>query len=305
MAGKQKIPSPILGAAMSLIDEAGGGLVTHDSRFRHSFETPVDRVRPDPGQPRKVMAEAEVAALAATMAEQGQLQPVLVRRDPEHRGHFILVAGERRWRAAKRNGWESILAIEHTGDHEVAALIENLQRVDLTPVEEARGLQRLIKGKGLTQTRTAEILGKSTAEVSATLRILTLPDEVLDGVLTSELQVPRNALVELARIDDQELRGQLIELARQGGLTVRAVRVAKEMQANPVQPDKNKHKPVGANPPRRLDTPLRLAALDRIVADLQACREMGRLIGPDERPRLEALRREIDALLGGIVRQRP
>src|SRR4051812_4499214 len=119
---------------MTLIEQASDALVTRDSRFRHSFEAPIDRIRPDPDQPRKVFAEEELAGLATTMSEQGQLQPVLLRRDPEQRGGYVLVAGERRWRAARLNGWQTILAIEHEGDAEVATLLENLQRVDLSPV---------------------------------------------------------------------------------------------------------------------------------------------------------------------------
>ena len=167
MAPKPKAASPVLGATMAAIGHAGELLVTRDSRFRHTFEVPLNRISPDPDQPRKVFTEAEITALAATMAEQGQLQPVLLRRTPGQRGDFILVAGERRWRAARLNGWSEILAIEHDGDPEVVSLVENLQRVDLTPVEEARGLQRLIEGKGWTQTQAAEALGKSKGEVSA------------------------------------------------------------------------------------------------------------------------------------------
>ena len=109
---------------------------------------------------------------------------------------------------------------------EVAGLIENLQRVDLTPVEEARGLKQLIACNGWTQSAAAVALGKSKADVSAVLRILSLPDSVLDAVLTSELEVPKNVLIELARIDDASLRDRLLELARQGELTVRAIREA-------------------------------------------------------------------------------
>ena len=173
MASRNKRPSPILGTAAAMIDEASGTLVTQDSRFRHTFEVPIDAVRPDPRQARKVFDDAEIRALAATMAAHGQLQPILLRKDPEARGRWVIVAGERRWRAALTLGWRFLLAIEHDGDPEVASLIENLQRVDLTPVEEARGLERLIKDKGWRQDAAAEALGRSKAEISAILRILT------------------------------------------------------------------------------------------------------------------------------------
>ena len=142
----------------------------------------------------------------------------------------MIVAGERRWRAAQLNSWSTILAIEHDGNPEVAGLIENLQRVDLTPVEEARGLKQLIAGNGWTQSAAAAALGKSKAEVSAVLRILSLPDALLDEVLTSELKVPKNVLVELARIEDAVVRNRLFELARTGDLTIRAIRRAEGLK---------------------------------------------------------------------------
>ncbi|HET6467412.1 MAG TPA: ParB/RepB/Spo0J family partition protein, partial [Geminicoccaceae bacterium] len=226
MARRGRAASPILGTASALIGAASAVLVSRDSRFRHSFEAALDSVEPDPAQARKRFDEAEIRALAGTMAEQGQLQPILVRPDPAARGRWIIVAGERRWRAARLNGWPAILAIEHDQDPEVAALIENLQRVDLAPVEEARGLERLIRTKGWSQNDAAAALGKSKAEVSATLRILSLPEDVLDAVSTSEPPLPKNALIELARVERPALRERLLARARAGTLTVRAIRDA-------------------------------------------------------------------------------
>ncbi len=303
MAPKSKVASPVLGATMAAIGHAGELLVTRDSRFRHTFEVPLDRISPDPDQPRKVFSEAEVTALAATMAEQGQLQPVLLRRAPGQRGNFILVAGERRWRAARLNGWGEILAIEHDGDPEVASLVENLQRVDLTPVEEARGLQHLIEGKGWTQTQAAEALGKTKGEVSATLRILTLPGAVLEGVLTSELDIPRNVLVELARIEESSLREELLELARAGALTVRAIRNARLAQgerASKVRPASDKPTSLLTQPESggTLLNRFSLRSLDRVTGGLRMLRIAGQFVHPIDRERLLALRQEIDALLG-------
>jgi ParB family chromosome partitioning protein len=301
MVARAKRPSPVLGAAMALIGEAGDTLVPKDSRFRHTFEAPVDRIRSDPDQPRKVFIEAEIAALAATMAEQGQLQPILLRRDPEQRGSYVIIAGERRWRAARLNGWSTMLAIEHEGDAEVATLIENLQRVDLTTVEEARGLNRLIKEKGWTQAQAAEALGKSKGEISATLRILTLPQTVLDGVLTSELDIPRNALVELARVESTTVRDALIELARNGGLTIKVIRAVKEAEA-PI--DKDAAGDDSAQPaerPRPSAQQFSFGTLDRLTAKLRAHREAGTPVSEDERRHLEDLRREVEALLASTM----
>lgn len=297
MAHQAKRPSPILGAATALIEQASGTLVTRDSRFRHSFEAPIDSIRSDPGQARKVFSESEIKTLAATMAERGQLQPILLRRDPNERGRWIIVAGERRWRAAMLNGWTSILAIEHDGDPEVTSLIENLQRVDLTPVEEARALQHLIKDKGWTQSAAAESLGKSKAEVSAILRILTLPEDVLDAVLTSELQIPKSALVELARIEDPAERDRLLALARSGLLTVRAVRDAGTGEGR-VDDDRPATMAPARSTPR-----LSLRAIDRMAEALRAVRSAGQPLGATEQERLVHLKEEIEALLGRCPRR--
>ncbi len=219
-------PSVLLATATNMITDASANLVTKGSRFRHSFEVSLAAVTPDPNQPRKHFEDADIAGLAATMAEQGQLQPILLRRDPTATERWIIVAGERRWRAARHNGWDTLLAIEIGGDPEVVTILENLQRVDLSPIEEARGLQRLIESKRWTQDRAAEVLGKTKSEISATLRILTLPDQVL----TSELQIARNTLVELSRLASPA-REALLAKAPPGGLTVQAVRAARKSPA--------------------------------------------------------------------------
>ncbi|MXP65536.1 ParB/RepB/Spo0J family partition protein [Roseomonas sp. M0104] len=277
MPPSRRPASPVLGAAMSAIGAASDGLVPGDSRFRHSFEAPLARIRPDPDQPRKRFEPAEIAALAATMAAEGQLQPVLLRRDPEQRGGWILVAGERRWRAARHNGWASLLAIEHGGDAALAALLENLQRVDLTPAEEARGLQRLLDERGMSQAAAAALLGRSPAEVSATLRLLTLPAEFLERAGT----LPRNLLVELARLEAGPLRDRLLRQAEAGSLTVRALRAAR---ARP---------PAGPRPP----SALRITLLRALAGRLERRKAEGRPLAEEERDHLLALRRRINALL--------
>ncbi|MEE3627702.1 ParB/RepB/Spo0J family partition protein [Nitrospirillum sp. BR 11752] len=286
----KKRPSPILGAASAMIGEASGELVmSRDSRFHHSIELPVDHIAPDPEQPRKLFSEEGLDGLAASMAEQGQLQPILVRRNPDDRGHWIVVAGERRWRAAQRLGWGVILAIEHTGDPEVLALIENLQRVDLTPVEEARGLKRLIDGKGWSQNQAAEALGKTKGEISATLRILSLPDDILEGVLTSELGLSRNVLVELSRVDEPAVRERLIQSARSGTLSIRTIRAAKAQDAVP--------EVLEGKPSTGITAPgVNLASVERLVSNLRSLRPAA--LKDKDRERLRALRAAIDALLG-------
>jgi ParB family chromosome partitioning protein len=293
MSRARKPASPLLGAAMSVIGSAAEALVPQDSRFRHTFEAPLARIRADPGQPRRQFDAAEIEALAATMAAEGQLQPVLVKRDPEARGGWILVAGERRWRAARHNGWTSLLAIEHAGDAALAALLENLQRVDLSPAEEARGVQRLIAERGLSQAQVAGMLGRSAGEISATLRLLDLPA----GLLERSAPLPRNLLVELARLDPGPMRDRLLAQAEAGSLTVRALRAARSGPADPPparSPSLPSDPPGAAGPPAN---PLKPALLEQLGAGLQRRLAEAVPLTPAERRRLKELRRQIDALL--------
>jgi ParB family chromosome partitioning protein len=295
-AARTRHPSPILGAAAAAIGEASAVLVPRESRFRHSFEAPVASIIPDPSQARKRFDEVELAELAATMAEQGQLQPILLRRDPSGTARWMIVAGERRWRAAAANGWSSILAIEHDGDPEVASLIENLQRVDLNPVEEARGLQRLISEKGWSQTEAARTLGKSKGSISSLLRILTLPCDILDAVQSLELRIPKNVLIELARIEEPALRERLLALARAGTLTIRAVRDA----AATMERENEKNSKVMPTAQSRSANSSLTSKLERIITQLRTVRLSGQTLGELERRSLLALKDELDHLLAGI-----
>jgi ParB family chromosome partitioning protein len=228
MAGRLRKASPILDAAGTAIGSASQALVSATSEFNHSFELQMDTVQPDPDQPRTVFDDEALTALANTLRAEGQLQPILVRRDSNHTGRWIIVAGERRWRAAQLLGWPNILAMPFSGDAEVATLLENLQRVDLSPIEEAKGLRRLIDGKGWTQDQAAKTLGKPKSDISGTLRILHLPDDVLSAVLTSEPPLGKNVLIELSRVEDTAEVARLVALANRGELTVKAIRATRD-----------------------------------------------------------------------------
>ena len=284
MARRARAASPILGAVAATIEAESRALVT-DSGFRHTFEAAVASVEADPDQPRRAFDAAGLQQLAATMEEQGQLQPILVRRHPSQRGHWVIVAGERRWRAAQSLGWRSILAMEHDGDPEVAALLENLQRVDLTVIEEARGIRRLLGSKGWTQSQAADALGRSKGDLSAVLGVMSLPAGFLNEVLTSELNIPRNVLVELARVKDGAELARMIALARAGRLTVRELRQERDGVGGA--------RPRSAGPAVRFST----TVLDRLALRLSEIRKAGKPVTAEDRTRLESLRAEIDALL--------
>jgi ParB family chromosome partitioning protein len=142
----------------------------------------VDLLAPSPLQPRRHFDDTALAELAESIAEKGVLQPLLIRPDPARAGRYEIIAGERRWRAAQRAQVHEVPAILRTmDDGEVleVALIENLQRQDLSPVEEARGYERLMSEFGHTPEKLGHIVGKSRSHVANTLRLLALPEHVL------------------------------------------------------------------------------------------------------------------------------
>jgi ParB family chromosome partitioning protein len=171
---------------------------------------PVGRLRPSHLQPRASFDEESLGELVESIRAQGVLQPLLV--TPAVDGSFVIVAGERRWRAAQRAGLAEVPVVvrEVADDRELLelALVENLQRTDLNPLEEAEGLQALAAGFGLSQERIAQGLGKSRTAVSNSLRLLRLPSEVRellrDGSLTAGqarplVPLPADRAIDLAR----------------------------------------------------------------------------------------------------------
>lgn len=151
-------------------------------------EIEVGRIRPNPSQPRMHFDDEAIAELAGSIAERGVLQPILLR--PAGNG-FEIVAGERRWRAAQRAGLHTIPAIIREIDDSASAeiaLIENVQRADLNPIEEAEGYRQLIKRFGHTQDALSNLVHKSRSHIANLLRLLNLPDDVkqslMQGVIT-------------------------------------------------------------------------------------------------------------------------
>ena len=149
---------------------------------------PIQKVEPNPQQPRKAFDPEELQALADSIALHGVIQPLTVRRMDN--GYYQIIAGERRWRAARMAGLQEIPAVVIDADDEKAtelALIENLQRQDLNPVEEAMGYRRLLDEYGMTQEKAAERVGKSRPAVANALRLLALPEDLLEMVADGRL----------------------------------------------------------------------------------------------------------------------
>ena len=167
---------------------------------------PLGRLRPNRFQPRSRFDSPDLAELAASIKAQGLVQPIVV--TPRNDGDYTIVAGERRWRAARQAGLEQIPVTvrEVAGDRELLelALVENLQRTDLDPVEQAEAYQRLSREFGLGHEEIAAKVGKSRAAVSNTLRLLGLPEEVLELLRTGRLTAGQaRPLLGLGSAEDQ------------------------------------------------------------------------------------------------------
>ncbi len=185
-----------------------------------SILLPINEIEPNKEQPRTIFEQESLSQLSESIAEHGILQPIIVR--PRTDGSYQIVAGERRWRAAKMADIKMIpVVIKALDDSQTAALalIENLQREDLNPVEEAAGIRRLIEDFGLTQDEAAARLSKSRPALTNSLRLLNLPEQVLGLVIDRRLS-PGHARALLAIEDEEALIKAAEEIAAQN-LSVR------------------------------------------------------------------------------------
>jgi ParB family transcriptional regulator, chromosome partitioning protein len=210
---------------------------------------PVDLLRPNPDQPRQHFDALSLEDLSASIREKGVLQPVLARKDPQGEG-FILIAGERRWRAAITAGLAEIPAlIRKEQDALEVALIENLQRENLNPLEEAEGLLKLKLAKGFTDQELAKIIGKSRTSVTEILSLNQLPEPIKDQCRTSDIW-SKSQLLQLVRADSPEKIDTLWNVLNGGQPTT--VRDLRRHMAGPTTGRKGKpahyrflHKPKG------------------------------------------------------------
>jgi ParB family chromosome partitioning protein len=153
-------------------------------------EAPIELIRRNPDQPRRVFDEDELEQLTNSIREKGVLQPILVRPAPDAPGVYQIVAGERRWRASQRAGLTSMpVLVRELDDADVLeiAVVENVQRADLNPIEEAQGYRALIERFGRTQELVATAVGKSRSHVANSLRLLNLPEDVREHLAAGRL----------------------------------------------------------------------------------------------------------------------
>ncbi len=207
---------------------------------------PIDQLQPGKYQPRREMDEGKLAELSESIKAQGVIQPILVRQLPE--GNYEIVAGERRWRASRLAGLDQVpVVVRELEDRTVIAmaLIENIQREDLNPLEEAEALQRLITEFSLTHAEAAQAVGRSRASVSNLLRLIDLPVGVRVLLETRRLEMGHaRALLTLA----PELATKLAEEAADQGWSVREVEHRAQQFAAGKVPDARNAKPAPAAP---------------------------------------------------------
>ena len=233
-------------------------------------------IKPLPGNPRKHFDETALDELAASIATRGVIQPIIVRPHPQGAG-YQLVAGERRWRAAQKARLHEIPAlVRDLSEREVMALalIENLQREDLSPVEEARAYHRLSEQEGMIQIDIAKMVEKSRSHVANMMRLMTLPDPVLDLIDQGQLSIG-HARALIGRDDAVELA----EIAVKEGLSVRDVETLTRDSAK---------RPVSTGKPRGQE-PAENADILAVQQHLEEFLGLGVKIKPEADPRKGAI----------------
>ena len=201
------------------------GVGEHIPKIR---EIDVDKITPNPDQPRKFFDQAALDGLAGSIVEKGLLQPILVK--PTADGiTFVIVAGERRFRAIQQIGWKTLPAIVPDGDTDEIALVENMQREGLQPLEEAEGVERLMKTHNYSLDEAGRVLGKSKSSVSELLSLLKLPEDMRSDVRTSEHAISKSTMIELAKMEPEPQRVAWVAIKAGGlGVSVRSTREARK-----------------------------------------------------------------------------
>lgn len=203
----------------------------------------IEKLKANPDQPRRDFAEAEIESLSSSILQSGIIQPLIVRPDPTEADRYQIVAGERRWRAAQRAQLHDVpVVIREFSDEEMleVAIIENIQRVDLNPVEEALGYRQLMERFGHTQEAVAAALGKSRSHIANLLRLLTLPEAVIDLIKKGKISAG-HARALITSADPTALAQQVITK----GLSVRQTEalakmaVGRSVQKKRLKPEKD------------------------------------------------------------------
>lgn len=207
---------PALGKGLDALMPAGGG---EEGAHKGSFLCPVEQIESNPRQPRKRFDEHGLESLASTIKEKGVLQPLLVRKVGSR---YELIAGERRLRAAKKAGLKEVPVLireaEESDSFELSVL-ENIQREDLNPIEEAKAYKQMLDRLSLTQEQLAQRVGKDRSSVANTMRLLQLPPEIQEDLSTGDLSAGHARA--LLGVDQEIVQLKLWALIKEKGLSVR------------------------------------------------------------------------------------
>lgn len=245
----------------ALIGEIDKPPATEERAVQTDGKVPIEFISPNPRNPRRAFGDADLTDLAQSIKEHGIVQPVVVRPSRAAPGRYEIIAGERRWRAAQRAGLTEVPVIVRDVNDRTAlelAIIENVQRTDLNPIEEAMGYQQLIDDHSYTQADLGQVIGKSRSHVANTLRLLKLPDDIrsllIDGALSAG---HARALVSAA--DPAALARRIVE----DGLSVRQAEALAQLpaEARPVESAKTAAE-------KDADT----AALEKLLSDMTGLR---------------------------------
>lgn len=197
----------------------GIGSLLPETNKRGFFMCPVGELYPNHAQPRKYFDQSKLEELAQSIREKGVLQPIIAKKTDKG---YVIIAGERRWRASQIAGKKEVpVILKDLSDNEIleTALIENVQREDLNPIEESESYQRLILDLGLTQEEISKRVGKDRTTIANALRLLKLSKEVREKIVTGELSVGHARC--LISVEDKDLQNQVMNAVLEKGLSVR------------------------------------------------------------------------------------
>ncbi|CAO3380153.1 ParB/RepB/Spo0J family partition protein [Azospirillum argentinense] len=272
----------------------GDALFGLSADFPRLIEVDLDRVHPNPDQPRRHFDDQSLQELANSIARHGLKQPVLVQDLGD--GDYRLIAGERRLRACGLAGRQTIFAIVTDGDPDELALIENIQRVDLDAMELARAFARLIERHDYTHEALGQVIGRSQAEVTRTLSLLRLPADIVAEFETRHRSVPKSILTEIAAVDDPVLQRKLWDTIKDGG-TVKALREAKRAQMGGGEPDSPAAARVQPAPAVRFVSAVQRIAKDFSTVDAGELRAHRKQLSEAQWQELRRLHALLDELL--------
>jgi ParB family chromosome partitioning protein len=216
-----------------------------DAEIGELRELPVELVKPNPKQPRTRFDPDALAALAASIETSGVVQPLLVRPLPD--GSYELIAGERRWRAARQAGLDKVPAVVRDSEHAErlqVALIENMVREDLNPVEEAKACAALVEDLGLSKEELARRIGRSRPAVSNLIRLLDLPDEAIEMLESGDLSEGHGRA--LLAAEGNDVRRRLARDAAKAGWSVRETERRVKLASQPKKAGRGSGGPLGA-----------------------------------------------------------